>query len=789
MSGVNPTFATAINEFLTNITDININSIKNEYTDTDNIKILTDELINKGLSITKYNYNYYLNFCEEPYKIYSVMLLYILSYIFNNFKNFDDTIFSNLIDNIKLIHNYLKLIKYPKIIRDISNLNKLFENEDTTFISIYKNIDNKTIKNLLSLFIDKSNLDLSMNKILNINKEFYIVIKLIICYLNPNDYFKKFTSIFKHYDDVKIYLQYFFAFLDYEKARSLAGAIKDIIEKHYIKTNYNNETEIERINKTSNIKLNDDIKKKFDDKDIIKTVDYFHTYLKNNEVEFKMDFSYGYGTTPQKKINDYYNNDYEYLLINRDENIINLLKENIEFEYIFNIDNNSNYLLELSNKVINLNDKIYNLFGYITDKNEFKQVNDDHDDNDIKLYLSNAKLIIYKKRTTIEDTVPEKKKLTNLINEIGEKLTSKVDSTIADKLIEPVCTNINLKWHNNSCYIDSLFVALFSAKHKYMDEILYNLDVNNNLTIKGTTIINTYEYIYTYNISIEENIKNKLYYLHSSIKKELIYLYNKISMKESFDDEHDTLNNLRDYINNYIITYNSTTIIKYSDISIKKKLDTGKEEDINTSTNEYGTVSTTLGLNKINEKLGSISSQDYSVKGDRFNDPNELYRTLNVIFNNTLYKNNIIYVYIYDNSDSHNPYEFMDANHNMMDPLLDNLFSEYIITHQFSDITLRLPSIFIEIKYKNIKFTNKIFNPLVEVNLNEYNLTLQSIIVYVNNNSHYICLFKCENFWYKYDDRNDSKVVKLAVIIKDNYIINIHDLIDKYCGIVSLYYI
>ena len=772
MSGVNPTFATAINEFLTNITDINIDSIKNEYTDTDNIKILTDELINKGLSITKYNYNYYLNFCEEPYKIYSVMLLYILSYIFNNFKNFDDTIFSNLIDNIKLIHNYLKLIKYPKIIRDISNLNKLFENEDTTFISIYKNIDNKTIKNLLSLFIDKYNLhklDLSMNEILNINKEFYIVIKLIICYLNPNDYFKKFTSNFKDYVNVKIYLQYFFTFLAYEQASNLVGAIKDIIETYYTEPKYNYEIEFKKINEQYNITLNDDIKTKFRDKDIIKTVKYFHTYLKNNLRNYQKDSG---DDISKEKINHYYNNDYKYLLINRDKNIIDLLKEDIKFEYKFNIDNNSNYLLELSNKVINLNDKIYNLFGYITNNNEFKKVNDDHDDH-INQDLSNAKLIIYKKSTTKEAAVPENKELTNLITEISTKLASKVDSTIAEKLIEPVCTNIKLKYNANSCYMDTLFVALFNKKHKFMDDSLYNLEIKSMEECKKIKDINEY------------------YYYTSLVKQQLIKIYNNISMKNfntngysltdikfrnnlqtcfnlvatkkfDFINENDDTgqNDIDDFINTFgIIFKNELMYKKFSIIQtkyIKKKDDTDTEKKLNNST-----INDTSIVYHVRDNNHSVKDKDKIYTTPESMDLYELYNKIKI-----------------EQTDTQ---KLQKIDTNMLDMIEDNnsyfkVDDEYYISAIEKKLKTKPPAIFIYFNKINFNkdnltmtlFENILVKPEKNIILNNYTnetykYTLQSIILFegiiidgTRSAGHYICVFECNSDWYKYDDTKNE---------------------------------
>ena len=129
----------------------------------------------------------------------------------------------------------------------------------------------------------------------------------------------------------------------------------------------------------------------------------------------------------------------------------------------------------------------------------------------------------------------------------------------------------------------------------------------------------------------------------------------------------------------------------------------------------------------------------------------------------------------------------MDESNNMKEPDYDKLIDQYTKEYPFLDIITKLPSIFIHITYKTEIFTNKIFNPLV--NLNHNNLTLQSIIVNVDNNKHYICVFKCENMWYKYNDINSPKVVKLNLNVDNNYITNIDNLIDNYCGIVSLYYI
>jgi len=48
-----------------------------------------------------------------------------------------------------------------------------------------------------------------------------------------------------------------------------------------------------------------------------------------------------------------------------------------------------------------------------------------------------------------------------------------------NKITSSKCNKINLQWENNSCYVDSLLVALFINKDEFIKKYLLNAPINN----------------------------------------------------------------------------------------------------------------------------------------------------------------------------------------------------------------------------------------------------------------------------------------------------------------------
>ena len=900
-----------------------INDLFTNLKATDKIEHINPKITSKF--ITKYNYSYYLNLIDEP--PLDLLLLTILSLTTNY-----NTLIIDFFKNIKIIKNIFKKIS----ITDYNIItNNLFSHtiDDETYINlnifniIYTNITTSSDINYaddIKKFLNKNDNIILIKKILGFpityNEESNII--------TIDDNLNKNILYFIH---IIFYLYYIF-YTENPSANYTTYNIKNrksdfTANMKIIKIIANTFTysKIHNLNLLDDIDIDDididDIKNNIDDSiinnDNIKILtSLIKIYKESNIIDDninEIDF---------EKYTTYINNkeNINYLIINKNKDIINIFKEYHELERDFNIDNNGFELKEIDYETIYFNNEVYKLQGLINNYDTYVKMNnteksvaaadgagppgavagppgavagppgavasppdavaDGAADGDgppgavadgaadgaavdagagagavvaadgaavdagagavaggaadgaavdagagivsgdsggplaadgalgvppgepkpaagassIKNDYKNSKLLLYKKLEPLSINEADINKQIKDINKQIKDINKQIKDIIEDtkKLLTEEdrtklninCENIKLNWNANSCYIDSLFVALFSAKHKYMDDILYNLDVNNKLTIKNIYNYSNIEYIYNYNIIIDENVKNKLYYLRSLIKKELIYLYNKISMKESFNDSTYNLDKLRDYINNYITTHKNISNAKYSDLIISNRENT---QVIDNSNIIYTIIANSIQLNTEDNTvtINKINNKDYSVLGNRFNDPNELYPILHQIFNDTLYKNNVICVYTYDNED--NIQDFMDENNNMKEPDYDKLIVQYTKEYPFLDIITKLPSIFIHINYKTELFTNKILNPLV--NLTHNNLTLQSIIVYVDNNKHYICVFKCENMWYKYNDMNSPKVVKLTLNVYNNYITNIHNSIDNYCGIVSLYYI
>jgi len=276
------------------------------------------------------------------------------------------------------------------------------------------------------------------------------------------------------------------------------------------------------------------------------------------------------------------------------------------------------------------------------------------------------------------------------------------------------CLKKYFKFNNDSCWIDSLFVALFHNSSSLIKNFVTNLKLNYVIN-KSLEEINL-------GTKIIDKIKNKYNYLNSD-KTDLIHNTNK-SFQYLVTEPyiHETNNNIRKLLNEHL------------------KL-------IQTS-------------NKINPNDNSFY--------DDFCKSNNSMDLLKYLF-----------YYIFDTNSSNN----ITCYSWKYDDYINNNYNQ--LRNYFTNENINLP------EYKNINFIHFIHNMEKYSDLKNYklkelnNLFLHSIIAY--DAKHYICYYKCNNKWYKYDDlgieeyREEGKLVfrtkligELEDIMKDY-----HDIIEK----------
>lgn len=763
-----------------------------------------------AISITKYNYGYYLNTIED--KEYALFLKLFLDIITGYSTYNENNIVSILSYNIYLFR-YIKLIYkiYKKNIIHINNNTnntiynifydiylKLHNIESYNYTIDYLNTINNeyiqyyndsckillTFSSIIKIDIDNNNLTIYKNNDIELDKQFEdstMTNKNPILFLLSNIFLK-----FNNFNYTKIF-----------------GMVKKIFSNNYI--NNFSITDDSIITDSININNNLSILKKYYEQE--------GNYLKKALDELK-EFETKTDETNTDEINKIIESlyepypEYDYLIINKDKDIIDIFKENPEIEDNYNIDNNSLELVEISKDKINFNKNTYKLIGYIDENDEYTDIGDGGkgdgggggkddegggegggdggkdsgagaagegaagEDSDsvvdkTKKQNYNCKLLIYKK--------DKKKEKEEIITKLKDKYT-------------PICDNINLDWSNQSCYIDSLLVALFNKKHKKMDDIIYNLDISNNflLNIKESydhtnksvdPDLSNKKFIITYDYIINDNDKNELFYCRSFIKKHLIYLYDTISNNKKFSTAKYNLNNFRKSIQNYITYHNNITVIDYNNFKAKViNNETAETADTADTDEKYNDVDDNDKYKKLllsnKKKSLKLISNNNDWTEDRQQDYKDLFNALNEIFNKSININ------------------FITQTYNETDELI--LDENYIsaLLHENNISSSSSNSIFINFFRINVKETTKnnfILNPLIEFQNNNKNYNLQSIILHSgndHNSGHYTCIFKCNDKWYLYNDMNNPKVSIIETDGDFNQITN-----EQKQQIVGLYYI
>jgi len=307
----------------------------------------------------------------------------------------------------------------------------------------------------------------------------------------------------------------------------------------------------------------------------------------------------------------------------------------------------------------------------------------------------------------IKDKCPEDK-IYNVNSKRCVLKTGKIGKEILEKMKNKSLSTINLKYDNNSCFVDTLFVSLFHFKNKYIYDLFFkNKYYNNN------PILNNYG---------------------TKIQKELYNIYNYININDNKDIKYCSL--LRSYLNKFYLelTKNNSNKIFKNDY----------DNWINSQSDVYELL---LFLDK-------IFRFNYDIT---INDNNNIIKTTfiyqipveQLIYSNDFDISNIIPI-------KEEKLYFDDDNlfKNDKGELVNYFEKKYEITKSNDLFYIHIFRNLDDIK----KNKTKIYFPFkIKFKDNSYPLEIKSVILHKGhtpNSGHYTTFIKHNTKWYEYDDLN-----------------------------------
>ena len=291
-----------------------------------------------------------------------------------------------------------------------------------------------------------------------------------------------------------------------------------------------------------------------------------------------------------------------------------------------------------------------------------------------------------------------------------------------NKITSSKCNKINLQWENNSCYVDSLLVALFINKDEFIKKYLLNAPINNyglcELNLIGKKIREVLNNIYDYINNPNEKRGITCYNLRLLLNKyyKILKTVKKIDLIGTNDNWLNSQNDVFELFEFFKVIFN-----------IK---DTTKFIDANNPPN-YTDFSFLLPIDFLLDTSKPVK--------------------INKLFPKTNIK------YQLENKKNYN---------------------------KTTEI-LKAEKLFIKI-YRNIgsnKLDTKIIpTKSLKLKENDFDLILTSMIIHYGSNKggHYTCLYCCDSIWYEYNDisRNITKIGSLKDVYNNsNYSSNIVGLI------------
>lgn len=328
-----------------------------------------------------------------------------------------------------------------------------------------------------------------------------------------------------------------------------------------------------------------------------------------------------------------------------------------------------------------------------------------------------------------EDKKLNKKELISKIKELYPYYTniSLYNVEQLRKIFYKSCNKINIFNENNSCYLDSLFVSLFSGNNEIIKNIFIDSDI---IDYKNDDL---------YNIAV-------------NIKKELLSIYNIIT---SITKTKNYCNNLRKLLQDY---HN----IKYSRKSIRWRKDQMESLDVITF---LSVIFKIKNSNKINIKkygTNSLKKQIIYKNLELISDINDIQPFTTIIPIEKLLDvkkleiKKLYPIYIDD---------AVFSKDNLWKPSSKKIYKRKIEKITFLSgnllfIHINRNNYFIQDGEEPQKINTKVIPSLkIKMKENKNNLYLRSIIVHrgIFGGGHYICIYECNGKWYEYDDTNPEK--------------------------------
>jgi hypothetical protein len=299
-----------------------------------------------------------------------------------------------------------------------------------------------------------------------------------------------------------------------------------------------------------------------------------------------------------------------------------------------------------------------------------------------------------------------------------------------EDIYNKICLNKNIfKNENQSCYIDSLFYALFNNKNKNIQKLILDVEVNNYNS-----------YLYKKGIEIQKELKR-------------IYM-NINNYDNDYDDSKEIYmcKNIRRLLQDYYNNYKKNINPKYNFL----------DGDLISSQTDYSDIFLfiiTIIL-KVPESLKYSINNKIEMRSfvDLF--PIDLLISNEKIEIDKYYPKRVNEIFIDDNS---KPLKVENIEY-VQSPILFIHFNR----NYLNEIKLAIPII------PSLK---------IKMRENKLNLYLNSIVIHYGDvkYGHYITLYECKGIWYKFDDLSSER----TLIGSFNNIIETSDYTEN---IVGLYY-
>jgi len=330
----------------------------------------------------------------------------------------------------------------------------------------------------------------------------------------------------------------------------------------------------------------------------------------------------------------------------------------------------------------------------------------------------------------------KKKELIEKIKELYPYYKNLQKMSIAElqEIYDKDCSNFLLKNHYNSCYMDSLFIALFHDKNKYIFNLFFKSQLKDFNDIKlnklaseiRDELLNIYTRIFT--------DKNK----ESMVCKNLRKLFHKFSKLYNINNDLKWRTDQLEPMDVINILSNIFIFKKNTKINVKRYATNKKTKTIN-----YKSIKLLSDKNTLKD-FSSIISINNLLSSDKV----EIKKLFPKTIEDTIFDKDNLWK-------PHSTSSKKDDTYLRKIEKITYLSSKFLFIHVNRSLKTG------EGIYEKIK-TPIIPSLKIKLKENDFNLYLKSIIIHHGEfgGGHYTTLFNCKGVWYEYDDlRSKIKLV------------------------------